>query len=387
MESNDSGIGKSASPEAIISPEKIFHPLHEEALANFVAGKVEDIVPINAEVHPTMACNRDCDFCNTKKVFGPDSLRREDNELMQSLEDARWLADELASVGIQSVNISGGGEPLMNQTTPDFTLMLKERDIQAGLVTDGDLIRPNNVDKLVNGCTWMRVSIDGASDESFDKIHATSNGFSRVMKRMEDLIAAKERNESACVLGLNFVITPDNFSEVAEFAHLTKDMGFNFVGYKAALPGFEEAELDREVVREAKSQIESVMSLKDDSFDVFPFHMERFDICDRNHKVEYDECPMAYFFVVVRPNGDVVPCTHIDFQKEGYDVPSLRQMPLADILKSSKRFQLIQAMGKEAKCFKSCQFERRNNHLDFARKGGQVIYKKRDLIHEIPRFL
>jgi MoaA/NifB/PqqE/SkfB family radical SAM enzyme len=337
-----------------ISCEKIFHSIHKAELEKFLKGDYVNIKPINAEFHPTMACNWDCYFCNTKNVFGQDCLRKEADEIMQTSDDVKWIADELAGAGILSINISGGGEPLMNKFTPDFILYLKERDIQVGLVTNGYGIEEKVAESLLNGCTWIRFSVNAIDDTTFDAVNGTKNGFTEMMSSMETMLEVKKRIGSPTVMGMNYMITKENYQKAGEFADLNKKMGFDFVGYKVPLPGFDQPGPETSIVDSAEKQINDALKrLKDDKFDVFPFHIERFKLCDRYHDVEYDGCPMAYFFIVIRHNGDIVPCTHIDFRKEGLEIHNLRDIKLKDALRSEQHLNMLSKLGKNFKCLRS----------------------------------
>ncbi len=370
------------------SPEKIFHSMHQESLTRFLEGQYKEIKPINAEFHPTMACNWNCNFCNTKNVFGSKSLKKGADEILQSSADAEWIANEFANIGLLSINISGGGEPLINKYTPDLIDQLKKQNIQVGLVSNGYGINSGMAARLLEGCTWIRFSINGNEKGIFDSVNGVQNGYAATMAAMGKIIKVKKEIGSSCVIGLNYVITELNYMDAYSFAALTKKIGFNFVGYKMALPGLDKNGPPDPVINETEKQIDrALIDFKDDAFDVFPFHIERFNICDRKNKVEYPECPMAYFFIVIRPNGDIVPCTHLDFVKEGLNIQNLKKISLVDFITFDQRFEMIRALGKNYKCFKSCQFDRRNVDLDFARNGGKIVYRKRPLIYEIPEFL
>jgi putative metalloenzyme radical SAM/SPASM domain maturase len=187
---------------------------------------------LNIEV--TTRCNLSCAMC-VRKVW------REDSGDM-SLQTFRALTPAFPE--IETINLIGIGEPLLNENIIEMIRLGKEQLPENGtfsLTTNGTLIDRNTASKLVSsGLDYIVVSVDGASPETFAGI--------RKGARLEDVLngirflnqTKKEVKSRKPVLGLEFVAMKRNIEELPQLVELAAEHGISFTIVSNLLPHTEE---------------------------------------------------------------------------------------------------------------------------------------------------
>lgn len=140
--------------------------LHQEAMASLRNGKG---MPIVSHIMLTDICQHTCAMCSV--------ATREGNSL--TLVQVREYLDQLVPLGLKSVILSGGGNPILyrdKETGADFNDavgLIKSYGLEIGLITNGlkmkdwdgrtswRTVRPDTLDK----CTWIRISMSGLDHE------------------------------------------------------------------------------------------------------------------------------------------------------------------------------------------------------------------------------
>lgn len=126
------------------------------------------IKPITVQLAPTEICNSDCPFC---------SVAARPIRSFISFEKIKKLLLDFKQLGAKSVEITGGGNPLLykDPTTKDDINSIIEfansLNYDIGIITNNhtlEKIKPNNFDKI----NWIRVSLiqldEGKSPEDYN---------------------------------------------------------------------------------------------------------------------------------------------------------------------------------------------------------------------------
>lgn len=129
-------------------------------------------------------CNAHCIMC-PKGQKGTDSLQVMDDEVFERIVDnlvpyAGW---------IEMVCLNSDGEPLLDRKLPDRIKSLKDIGIKhVNISTNGQLLTEEKIYKLLeSGLDDIRVSIDGFTKESFEKIRCGLN-YEIVVENTKNLI-------------------------------------------------------------------------------------------------------------------------------------------------------------------------------------------------------
>lgn len=115
--------------------------------------------PITAHVMPTDVCQHHCKWCSVSERAG-DTL---------PLESILGFVDQLVPLGLKSVIISGGGNPILYPAFNEMVFELASRGIEAGLICNGMALRDfsgrqswkNVLPRTLDYLTWCRISMSG----------------------------------------------------------------------------------------------------------------------------------------------------------------------------------------------------------------------------------
>lgn len=115
--------------------------------------------PILVQIVPMRRCNLACTYCNEyDKTSDPVPL-------------PTMLAriDHLAALGSSVVTISGG-EPMMHPDLDAIITRIRERDMLAGVITNGFYLGPERIEKLnAAGLEYLQISIDNVKPDDVSK--------------------------------------------------------------------------------------------------------------------------------------------------------------------------------------------------------------------------
>ena len=145
--------------------------------------------PISLQLAPTDKCNLDCDFCSVKN--------RGDNEL--PFHRACIVLEDLQTMGLKTVELTGGGEPTMYKDMEALLWFIHELGLQAGFITNG--IRLSELSQVtLSTLTWLRISmncLDYVDDIDIPPIaEGTTLGLSYVVNdRMTEATVTKILNK------------------------------------------------------------------------------------------------------------------------------------------------------------------------------------------------
>ncbi len=201
--------------------------------------------PASLVVYPSYRCNYSCNHC----------IMREERKggSMLTWPILEKLANDCRRLGIESVCVSGGGEPLTNIHTLKFLEKCKTLGIETSMNTNGQLLTDaSNVDHL-------RISIDAGRSETYAKVHGV-DAFDEVAEN----IKKSNHNE----LGLAFLITPYNCMEVVAFCEWAQQFDYTFLHIR---PAHYPDNRMKDIVESLKATKEAVKEYRDTYFKVDKF--------------------------------------------------------------------------------------------------------------------
>jgi len=271
-------------------------------------------LPIRAWIAPTSRCNLKCRTCYFHLLgthfedMRPEVYERIRRELLP---------------GLQEIYLSGAGEPFL---APIFYEMLDDM-LGAGkrvwVITNGTIIRPRWIERLVRAPSVIMVSLDGATPEVLEHIRPGA-GFDRVLEFMKTVKEIMDRSaHPAFEFQLSWVVTRSNVHQLTDCIELAHRFGIRTVAFSSFVTGGREDEFARE-------------SLMGSPEEVLP-HWERarqrglelgihvppivFDCRDRPEEERrrwqptlYDakgrirQCPIPWWSTYIETDGSVRPC-------------------------------------------------------------------------------
>jgi len=198
----------------------IFHPCR---VANWLAGEIT--YPLYMEISPSGACNHRCTFC-AKDYLGyqPNSI---DTGVLQG------FLTEAASLGLASIMYGGEGEPLLHPDIATIIATTRGVGIDVAVSSNGVFLSPDLSAKILPQLTWLKVSINAGTPESYAKIHHCDSGdFSTVIANLTAAAALIKDHGWSCTLGTQTLLLPDNAAEMEELASRVREAGASYLVIK-----------------------------------------------------------------------------------------------------------------------------------------------------------
>jgi len=294
-------------------------------------GSLTLAAPLSVVYEITNRCNLNCFFCYNK-------INRIQEEL--STEEALRLIEELGTLGVFSIDFSGG-EPLLRH---DLFYLGKTANKNFGkvhLLTNGILINETNVGKVKEIFDAVQVSLDGS--KRFHERIRGANTFGKTIKGIRLLV------REGCYTMIAFTLNKINLPDVDNFIKLAYSLGvdeiriglmrpFNSVTKKYSLSL-------REVI-EARLRIDGISKLFKDKIirALFPyFYIQRQDRQRwrnlESSKVTLASCGAGIAKCNILPDGSITPCV---FFRE--IAGNCREMAFKEIWEKSKVLQKYRRM-------------------------------------------
>ena len=194
--------------------------------------------PLSVNLDLTTACNYACDHCIDWEILN-SGARHDDASLRASLA-------EMASRGLRSVILIGGGEPTIYPGFVPFVRFLKGLGLQVAVVSNGSRNdRLLDVVDCLDAQDWIRLSLDSGTDATFQAMHRPKRPIS-LQAICAGIRPLKARNPLPRV-GFSYIIVwdgaerepgapvVDNVDEIPLAARLAREAGFDYVSFKPFL--------------------------------------------------------------------------------------------------------------------------------------------------------
>lgn len=247
--------------------------------------------PMEAMVEVVRTCNLRCPLC----PVGNGVAEHYEN---MPVEAFREIAEALGET-VTSLSLYNYGEPLLHPRIDEIVAIAKAAGIESvSITTNGTLLRARLEDALVRaGLDSLRISIDGATQDSYEKYRVGGN-LDRVWNHVRRFVTAKRRaNSHRPRIETQFVVNRWNEHEIEDFKRLAHEAGVDRVRLKtfnALMTGLEFSEIGRGFLptdaRYSRYADPSTLTYRD------------------RYKLAQCEWPLVR--VVVNADGSVVPCCY-----------------------------------------------------------------------------
>ncbi len=202
-----------------------------------VSSPAPDMAPVSINLDLTTACNFACPHCVDSAIINTGEYL--------SMDNVKKSLDTLKSRGLLSVILLGGGEPTLYKGFGEVVRHIKDIGLQVGIVTNGSkLERVSEVSSLLGKHDWLRLSIDAATQETFDKLHRPRTSV-RLEQILEDAKKIKMKNPDLSMgysfvimwegLSLNGVQIAPNLHEMKAASELAAEYSFDYISFKPCL--------------------------------------------------------------------------------------------------------------------------------------------------------
>lgn len=341
------------------SHKLIYHPAR---VADYIRGGM--IYPIELEIGLSGACNHRCIFCAVDYM--------EYKPVIITLDVMKRNLKIFGEKGIKSIIYAGEGEPLVNPDAPEIINLTKANGIDAAMSTNGALLTREKSEYCLKSLTWVRFSIAGATDATYEKIHQCKAGdLQRVLKNMEDAAKVKRDQKLNTTLGAQLLLLPENKDEVVTLAKIVKDMGFDYFTVKP----FSQHPSSKARIQVDYSEAESIgEELKEYESENFKIYFRSKSIENLGMEKPYDVCHGIYFMAHITASGDVCPC--VVFMEDDFYYGNINEQNFDEIWESERAVKIRERFDKEfihKHCRKNCRLDEMNKYLYALKHPGAHV--------------
>ncbi|MBT6047583.1 MAG: radical SAM protein, partial [Candidatus Scalindua sp.] len=185
----------------------------------------ETTYPIYMEISPSGACNHRCTYCALDFM-----------EYQQRYLDTNILKErltEMGELGLKSVMYAGEGEPFLHKNIAEIINHTKKSGIDVSITTNAVLLDKSLADEILTDVEWIKVRINGATKETYAKIHRSRpDDLSTVIRNMKYAVKIRRENGYKCALGMQLLLIPENQHETEPLAELARDIGMDYLVIK-----------------------------------------------------------------------------------------------------------------------------------------------------------
>jgi MoaA/NifB/PqqE/SkfB family radical SAM enzyme len=175
------------------------------------------------QVEPALACNLRCVMCPWREI-----ARNLENHGLMSQEIWESIRPYLPE--IQSVDFTGGGEPLLQPQLPEWIAEAHSAGCETGFLSNGLLLKKEKLQQILDaGVDWICISIDAADAQLYEEIRIGSD-FERVCENVANIAAMRAGNVPKIMI--NFVLMDLNFHQVEDIVRLASRLGVDQINFK-----------------------------------------------------------------------------------------------------------------------------------------------------------
>ncbi len=326
---------------------------HVDRVADWKEGKL--IYPIYMEISPSGSCNHRCTYCAL------DFMEYRPRFLATDILKKRL--PEIARFGVKSVMYAGEGEPLLHKDIAEIINHTKSSGIDVALTTNGVLLSKELIDRSLASISWVKVSINGATKETYRKIHQSNvDDLDKVIRNMSYAVKSRIKNGHKCTLGMQLLLLPENSKEVKDLAVLASGIGLDYLVIKP----YSQHPFSK-TMRYKNIKYDKYLKLSDElkAFNTDKFNvifrvntMKKWDQGERNYK----HCYALPFWSYIDAGGNVWGCS-IYLGKKEFLYGNIYKENFKDILNSLKRLRTIKMAARKL-CVKNCRVNCRMDEIN-----------------------
>lgn len=353
---------------AMDSAEKIL--FHEEWLEKW---KKDPFLapPIYGEIGPASWCNHYCIFCAFDYLRG--------KKILLDTKVLLRVIKEMGEMGVRAIQYAGEGEPLLHPKLADIILATREAGIEVAMLTNGELLKQDFINKALKGLKWFQASIDAGTSETHFKIHRPNSdmqSFSRVLSNLAYAVRMRNKNNFPCEIGAQMLLLPQNYREAPYLARLLKEIRVDYFTLKPYSHHPLSIHSKKDVVRSG-FRYSDILDIEKEVRDMAGNNMEvdfrRTAMYEIETERTYDRCwsvPTTWFHITA--DGTVWACSAYLGKDERFLLGNINEQSFREIWYGEKRKKLLKMMETydvKKHCRRVCRMNRTNITL-FALKQG-----------------
>ncbi|OGC23557.1 hypothetical protein A3J90_01400 [candidate division WOR-1 bacterium RIFOXYC2_FULL_37_10] len=319
-----------------------------------IDGKYDEIFPPTFEFVPTLNCIFRCTECSyrtPKELLGIWERNIFNPDFHMSIDTMNGLLSRLKEHGANNILFTGGGEPLLNAGTPSAMRFAQDSlGLNVALYTNGSLLTKKKAGEILSARpVFVRVSINAGQKDVYDLHHVPLdkgiNYFSKTQNGIAFLAREKERLGSKAVLGISYLVNPDNSQDVLNGARLIASLAqrykgmINYMRFTPSVNYFGLQQHPKDFFEGIVTRLEGeAVPMLEDAGVSARIYYHRFE--GLYEPREYTRCLASGWYGEIGPGGVLYHCCEKLFNSS-FSFGSLLQAPLKELWGGEERKRVL----------------------------------------------
>ena len=279
-------------------------------------------VPRTVEIFISDDCNHKCVGCHS-------SMLHEEHIGKLNIKVVKKVIRELSTLGVEGIEISGGGEPLLHPNIVEFMECVNEKMV-GGMITNGTVITEKIGDSIVENLRFVRIALDAGSKDVYEKIHRV-NHFKILKNNIRYIVKRKQELKSNITIGLKYLVSEKNYFDIIKATELAKSLGVDYIQFKA-LRRDENTITDLVKVSEL---IEDSKKLANNSFKVMGSIEKTFLTTP---------CVLTPIHPTIDASGNVYLCAFWQYRRDSFNIGNIKNQTFKEIWYSERHIEAIKSI-------------------------------------------
>ncbi|MDD5614450.1 MAG: radical SAM protein, partial [Candidatus Omnitrophica bacterium] len=187
--------------------------------------------PKTVVIDITNKCNLNCIGCWLYSPYAEKNTEELNRHL--EIDKIKDLVDDLHKNGVEEIQISGGGEPLMHPNFIEIIKYIKAKNISTHLITNFSLFNKAIIDELIKcNLDYITISLWAADAQTYLKIHPNSSQktFENIISNIEYLV--ESRNKDKPLVKIYNVISTLNYKSLPQMLDFALGSGVDYLEFQ-----------------------------------------------------------------------------------------------------------------------------------------------------------
>lgn len=309
-----------------------------------------------------MTCNHKCIMCWQQQLSQQQKksliIDYQKNKLL--LKDYQKLISSFPK-SVNSVELVGGGEPLLFENIEELIELIKEKKYSGSLITNGVFLSEPIRKTLINSkWEFVRISLHASSSKIYKKIHS-KNDFEIVINNINALL--KERKNKLPNVKLLFVVQKTNFHELKKFIKLAEKIKVDEVEFDYLIPNSKkELFLNKNELINVKKELNKMNTSLKNNISSIKKMLEN-DAWNMNKEIKkkyFDNASCHLNHLEISQTGNTTPCCLLWNSKINKNL-NIKNMNIKNIWRFYKPLRLNLRKGNFPQdCIENCYYDLKN---------------------------
>lgn len=254
-------------------------------------------------INPVLiSCNQSCIMCWRKMINNKEKLTliKMEKEKSLGLPDYKNLFNKLPS-SVEVVDVTGGGEPLLYPSAFELLNLIKKKNLNGRLITNGVLLNNGFISNLVD-INWdtVRISVHAATRMVYKKLH-DKDDFKICIENVKRL---KKISSGKMEINLLFVIQKSNLNQIVKFAEMCEELSVSAIEFDNLIAYRKGTRLDTsetDIVIRQLNHVKSNLRIKNNSSEVIKRFIDK-------QSFRGKKCSLVNDSIFISALGEVFAC-------------------------------------------------------------------------------